>query len=372
LAADEKVCGMAGTTRRRNVAAAVAFALLVVLVVVAWRRPVGYAVFSPGPTVNVLGSSDGKQIIEVSGHPTYRDAGGLRLVTVYETSFDNKVSLLRSLEAWIDPNEDAYPFDAVYPKETSQKAVRQESAAQMASSQDDAIAAALRALGITYSTVAKVAVASVDDAGPAHDLLRTGDLIESIDGTAVSTPDQLVALVRNKPPGSRLAITLTRGDDRKAVTVETARLGTQGKQAEQSKIGVNIASRNTYQFPFDVQLHLADNIGGPSAGLMFALGVYDVLTPGSLTDGRQIAGTGEIDAQGKVGEIGGVQQKIAGAQHDGARLFLVPAGNCAEAVHAHYDSGKIRLVRVATITDALSAIKTWVADSGAELPGCRG
>jgi PDZ domain-containing protein len=338
--------------------------------VVAWRRPVGYAVFSPGPTVNVLGTSDGKQIIDVSGHPTYRDKGGLRLVTVYETSFDNKVSLLRSLEAWIDPDEDVYPFDAVYPKETTQKAVRQESQAQMASSQDDAVAAALRALGIGYTTVAKVAVAAVDGTGPSHGVLRASDVIESVDGTPVTSPDQLVTLVRDKPPGSRLSIAVTRGGDRKTVTVTTAKLGTQGKQAGQSKIGVNVGSQNTYHFPFDVSLHLADNIGGPSAGLMFALGVYDVLTPGSLTDGQQIAGTGEIDAQGKVGEIGGVQQKIAGAQHDGARLFLVPAGNCAEAVHAHYDSAKIRLVRVTTISDALSAIKTWAADPTAALPRC--
>jgi PDZ domain-containing protein len=371
LATDEKVCGMAGTTRRRNVAAAVAFALLIVLVVVAWRRPVGYAVFSPGPTVNVLGTSAGKQIIDVSGHPTYRDEGGLRLVTVYETSYDNKVSLLHSLQAWADPDEDVYPFDAVYPKDTTQKAVHEQSAAQMASSQDDAIAAALRALGISYGTTQRVAVAAVDDTGPAHDLVHTGDLIVSVDGTAVGTPDQLVDQVRDRPPGSKVALTVDRDGDQKSVTVTTARLGDQCKQAEQSRIGVSVSSVNRYRFPFDVRLHLADNIGGPSAGLMFALGVYDVLTPGSLTDGKVIAGTGEIDAQGKVGAIGGVQQKIAGAQHDGARLFLVPAGNCAEAVHAHYDADKIRLVRVTSLSDALSALKTWTSDPGAELPGCR-
>jgi PDZ domain-containing protein len=359
---------MAGTTRRRNVAAAVAFALLVVLVVVAWRRPVGYTLFSPGPTVNVLGTSAGKQIIDVSGHPTYRDEGGLRLVTVYETSYDNKVSLPAALQGWFDPDVDVYPFDAVYPRKTTQKAVREPSAAEMASSQDNAVAAALRALGISYSSAVKVA--SVDTKGPSHDVLEPGDLVLRVDDQAVSDPDAVVDRIRDRPPGSKVTLAVQRDGAPKQVTVTTAALGDTGKQRQQSKVGVTIAP--SYRFPFDVDLHLADNIGGPSAGLMFALGIYDVLTPGSLTHGKVIAGTGEIDAQGKVGEIGGVQQKIAGAQHDGARLFLVPAGNCAEAVHAHYDAGKIRLVRVATMTDALSAIKAWAADSDASLPRCKG
>jgi PDZ domain-containing protein len=371
LATDEKVCGMVGmvgTTRRRNVAAAVALALLVVLVVVAWRRPVGYALFSPGPTVNVLGTSGGKQIIKVSGHPVYRDRGGLRLVTVYETSYNHRVSLPDALRAWVDPEVDVYPFDAVYPRNSTQKAVRQQSAAEMASSQDNAVAAAMRALGIRYSSAVKVA--TVDAKGPSRNLLQPGDLVLRVGGTAVDDPGAVVDRIRSRPPGSKVTLSVQRAGKPQQVTVTTAALGTTGKQRDQSKVGVTIAP--TYRFPFDVSVHLDDSIGGPSAGLMFALGIYDVLTPGSLTDGKVIAGTGEIDPQGKVGVIGGVQQKIAGAQHDGARLFLVPAGNCAEAVHAHYDPGRMRLVRVATISDALSAVRTWAADPAAALPRCTG
>ena len=119
-----------------------------------------------------------------------------------------------------------------------------------------------------------------------------------------------------------------------------------------------------------MKLNIDENIGGPSGGLMFALGIYDVLTPGSLTDGKVIAGTGEIDAQGKVGPIGGIQQKLVGAQDDGAELFLVPADNCAEALDGNYDPDKMRLVKVSTMEQALDEVQAWVKDPDAKLTRC--
>ena len=125
-----------------------------------------------------------------------------------------------------------------------------------------------------------------------------------------------------------------------------------------------------YDFPFEVDLNLSENIGGPSAGLMFAIGIYDVLTPGSLTDGKVIAGTGEIDADGNVGEIGGIQQKLVGAQDDGAKLFLVPADNCAEALDGNYDPEKMRLVKVTTLDKAIEDVQAWVKDPDAKMTRC--
>jgi Lon-like protease len=103
---------------------------------------------------------------------------------------------------------------------------------------------------------------------------------------------------------------------------------------------------------------------------MFALGIYDVLTPGSLTDGKVIAGTGEIDAAGKVAPIGGIRQKLVGAQDDGAELFLVPADNCAEALKGNYDPDKMRLVKVSTMEQALGEVQDWVKDPDAKLARC--
>jgi Lon-like protease len=135
-----------------------------------------------------------------------------------------------------------------------------------------------------------------------------------------------------------------------------------------SRIGVSI--RSTFVFPFKVKVQLPDTVGGPSAGMMFALAIYDVLTPGSITGGKTIAGSGEITADGVVGPIGGISQKLAAAQRDGAKLFLVAQEHCDEAVHAHYDAGKMRLVKVHTLSEAIKDVETWRADPDASLPRC--
>ncbi|MFL6109203.1 MAG: S16 family serine protease, partial [Marmoricola sp.] len=105
---------------------------------------------------------------------------------------------------------------------------------------------------------------------------------------------------------------------------------------------------------------------------MFALSIYDLLTPGSLTGGRSIAGSGEISADGVVSPIGGIGQKLVGAQRDGAQLFLVAKENCAEAIRSHYDKDKLRLVKVHTLTDAIAAVDTWRKNPDAALPRCTG
>ena len=137
-----------------------------------------------------------------------------------------------------------------------------------------------------------------------------------------------------------------------------------------SRIGVSI--QPDFVFPFKIRIRLPDSVGGPSAGMMFALSIYDVLTPGSLTGGKTIAGSGEISPDGKVGAIGGIGQKLPAAQRDGAKLFLVAADNCAEAVHSHYDADKMRLVKVSTLADAIKDLETWRANPDADLPRCTG
>ena len=352
---------------RRSAATLAAVLLLAITGLLAWRAPVGYTIYSPGPTVNVLGKGDdGKPILEVSGHRVYRDDGGLRLVTIYETGVDDDVSLARALIGWADPKVAVYPHDAVYPEQASTKQLRQQAAQEMTSSQDDAIAAALTALHVPFTKA--VQVAAVDPKGPAQGVLRTGDLVRAVDGQRTATTTALIHAVQAHPPGTRLTLTVVRKQQPQQVRITTAALGSKGKKAHQSRVGVTIAP--SYAFPFNVDVNLQSNIGGPSAGMMFSLGIYDVLTKGSLTHGKVVAGTGTIDADGKVGEIGGIQQKIAGAQRDGARLFLVPSGNCAEALGADYDPNRMRLARVTTMQQALGVVKTWASDSSADLPRC--
>lgn len=356
--------GVGTPVSRRTWATLLALLLVLLTGFLALRQPVPYATFAPGPTVNVLDEFDGKPIIDVEGRKTYADKGGLRLVTVVPSPPGEKVNLVALVRSWIDPDVTVLPYDAVYGGDETRRSVRQESAAQMTSSQGNAVAAALTALGVEYGV--GVGVASVDPEGPSEGRLEAGDELVRVQGRRVTDLASVTAAIRRLPVGTPVRVEVRRDGETATERVRTVGAADDAR-ASALRIGVAVCC---YDFPFQVDLNISKNIGGPSGGMMFALGIYDVLTPGSLTGGRTIAGTGEIDPEGRVGEIGGIQQKLVGAQADGARLFLVPAGNCAEALGGNYDPDRMRLVKVETLKDALADVKAWVADPGAELPRC--
>jgi PDZ domain-containing protein len=348
---------------RRTVAGLLALGLLLVMGAAAWRTPVNYVTFRPGPTLNVLGKYGGKPIVTVTGHPTYADQGGLRMVTVYPSAPDDNISLLNLLYGWIDPDIAVLPKDAVYQPHETDDSAQQESAVEMTSSQDNATAAALSALGMGFKT--EVAVTDVVKNGPSAGRLQRDDVLLSVDGSPVSDPTSLVDAIQSVKPGTTVQLGIRRDGAERTIAV-TTRADPQDKA--KSRIGVGI--RQSYRFPFKVKVRLPNTIGGPSAGMMFALAIYDVLTPGSLTGGKVIAGSGEIGPDGTVSAIGGIGQKLPAAQRDGAKLFLVDADNCAEAVHSHYDPDKMRLVKVHTLADAIKDVETWRDNPNAELPRC--
>jgi PDZ domain-containing protein len=347
---------------RRTVAGLLALGLIAVLGTVAALRPVGYVIFRPGPTMNVLGSFDGKTIVSVSGHETYRDKGALRMVTVYAGGPDQKTSLFDVIYGWIDPDRAVLPR-SIYDKGETDATNRQESAVEMTSSQDNATAAALDVLGIAYRT--EVEISTVANDGASAGKLEKGDVLLAVDGKSTPDPTALVNLIRAIKPGTPTVLTFRRDGAEKTVTV-TTKADPEDKTA--SRIGVGIRPR--YDFPFKVRIKLPGTVGGPSAGMMFALAIYDVLTPGSLTGGATIAGSGEITPDGTIGAIGGIGQKLPAAERDGAKLFLVAEENCQEAVRSHYDPGKMRLVKVHTLADAIKDVETWRDDHDAALPRC--
>jgi PDZ domain-containing protein len=318
-----------------------------------------------GPTINVLGSFDGKQILAVSGHQTYPDTGGLRMVTVYPSGPDDTISFVTALQRWIDPKTAVLPRAAVYQPASTARSVHQQSAVEMTSSQDNATAAALKALGIGYGV--DVTVDDVAKGGASYGALMKGDVVTAVGGHAVTDANGLVRAIRAVKPGSKVVIAIRRNGIARQVSVVTRPAADDPRTSR-----INIGIKESYRFPFTVSIRLSDNIGGPSAGMMFALSIYDLLTPGSLTGGKVVAGTGEISADGTVGPIGGIGQKIPAAQRDGAQLFLVPSENCAEAVGADYDPRVMRLVRVHTLQNAIDAITAWRNNPNADLPRCTG
>ncbi|MBB6629119.1 PDZ domain-containing protein [Nocardioides sp. KIGAM211] len=341
---------------QRTLAGLLAVPLLAALWILAATRPLPFVTYEPGLTVDVLASTDGDEIIQVGdGQKTYRDDGQLRMTTVYVSQPTAHVNIFELMHDWISDEDAVYPYSAVYQKGETTEQNQQQGAVEMVSSQDAAIAVALDELG--YDVKPALEVLSVVDGAPADGKLKVRDILQEVDGAKIASTDDLTKAI----DGATGEITLGVLRNGKPTTVRVTP-GADGKIGIQFGLG--------YVFPFPVSVNIDPSIGGPSAGLMFSLGIYDTLTPGSLTGGATVAGTGTIDGDGKVGPIGGIQQKIAGARNAGAQLFMVPPDNCADAVGAA--NGDMRLVKATTMHDAVEAIKAWVKDHDATLPSCEG
>ena len=343
---------------RRVTVGVLALALTLGLLFAVALVPLPYVTYRPGPTVDILGTVKGEEIIQVSGHEAYYDDGELRLTTIYVDTPQQHVALGELLRAWVSPEEAVYPRDAVYGPDETDETNDAESAVQMVSSQDAAVAAALTELG--YDVEAETKVLHVDKSLPAAGKLKARDILLSVGETTITEPQDVVTAVDQAPVGEPLPFEIRRGEQ--ILTVNVTPEEVDGDKR------VGITPGPGFTFPFDVRVKLGDDIGGPSAGFMFSLAIYDTLTPGSLTDGQSIAGSGTIDAEGKTGPIGGVQQKIAGAEEAGAKLFFVAADNCDDVVGIQ-PSG-MRLARADTLRDAIAAVEAWTADPDADLPSC--
>jgi PDZ domain-containing protein len=359
---------------QRTPAAAAAVVLVAALAVVALLKPLPYTTYAPGPTINVLGAPNGKEIIQVGGgQKSYRDDGQLRMTTVSVTPKDSNLNLFEVMAAWINRNDAVYPKDAVYPDDKTADEVRDEGQVQMVSSQDTAVAVAEKALG--YPVTPSLEVTLISDGSPADGALAVRDLIRKVNGVPLSddiskASDELRSAIKATPPGQQVTLTVLRDGKEVDVPLTPEQPSTDlfgvVKVTGSPQLGIFLGQG--FILPFPVTVSIDPRIGGPSAGLMFSLAIYDTLTPGSLTGGGRVAGTGEIAADGTVGPIGGIQQKIVGAREDGAQLFLVPADNCDDAKGAR--NGDMRLVKVDTFDHARSAIETWAKDHDAKLPSC--
>jgi PDZ domain-containing protein len=255
-----------------------------------------------------------------------------------------ELTLLEAVLGWVMDDQAVVPREVIYPPDMSREETEQRNAEDFANSLSAAQIAALTHLG--YSPV--VAVKEVLDSSPNADRLKAGDIITAVDGVPISDPEGLLTAIRSKPAGSTLTFSLTR--DGEPLTVEVT---TTADEDGVPRVGFAPEVRSSAPFTITIPI---EGIGGPSAGLMMALGIIDKLSPEDLTGGRIIAGTGTIDEKGAVGPIGGVPQKIIGAVDAGATVFLTPRDNCAEAVRNARPG--LLLVQVDSLESALTALET--------------
>ncbi|MHA7281634.1 YlbL family protein [Arthrobacter sp. TMS2-4] len=340
-------------------AMAVSGGLAVVLCGAAVLLPSPYIIESPGPTFNTIGEIDGQAVIQVDGRETFPPEGHLDLTTVLVSGGPNgRVNVLDTFRAWADPDADVMPEQLVYPEGTTSSDVEERNVVAMTSSQEAAVAAALSHEGIGYTE--DLSVAGLADGSASEGILEVGDILRTIDGREIEDIETLRGTLADAD-GAAATLGIVRDGEATEVQV-TPRESDDGE----FQLGVLLAS--TFEFPFDVSIQL-DNVGGPSAGTMFALGIIDNLTEGDLTGGRHFAGTGTIDSAGVVGPIGGIAQKLIGARAGGAEFFLAPADNCDDVVGNIPDG--LTVVKVETLEDAVDAVETLGAGGdAAAVPAC--
>lgn len=331
---------------RRRLTLVLASVLALALTLTAAVATVPYVALGPGPTYDTLGEVDGEAVLQIEGRPTFPTDGQLDLTTV---GVQPSLTLTEALQGWFERDLAVVPREVVFPPGRTDEEVDQENAAAMTASQGSAVRAAARQLGLQ---VAEVTVAEVPDAdAPAAGLLQVGDVLTSVDGTEVRDAAELRELITAREPGRPVTIGYVRDGQAGEVVVPTrAAEGEDGQT--RAVIGVTTAEEPV-EVPFDVEITLQD-VGGPSAGLMFSLGILDKLDPESLTGGQHIAGTGEITADGTVRPIGGISQKLIAADREGAVAFLVPEANCEEALTDPPED--LVLVEVGSLQDALDGL----------------
>lgn len=325
--------------------------------------PAPYVIDHPGPTYDTLGVVEGPggdyALISISGRQTYPSAGQLRLTTV--TRSGNPESLpgwFDVITGWFDPSRTVIPVDVAYPPGVTLEQNREAARLEMVNSQQESIAAALTYVGIPYESY--LVISSTIEGGPSEGVILAGDVVVSASGEAVSTVTQLRELIRVSGVNRPFSINVNR--DGALLELEVIPRMSEGPQP-MPMIGILVGGE--YQFPLEVDIAL-ENVGGPSAGVVFALGVVEKLTEEDITGGLVIGGTGTISAAGDVGSIGGVRHKMNGARNDGASAFIAPAGNCPDIV-GHEPPG-LTVIPVATLAEAVEALRALQA--GQPVPRC--
>ena len=329
---------------RRTWTVASACLLTLALGVLGATLPVPMVALGPGPTYDTLGVVEGTTVVAVDGHPVYPTSGRLNMTTV---SVTDRLTMFSALGFWASPESQVVPREPIYPSDMTLDEIQEQNSAQFTSSEANAEAAALAELQLPATVIVTSVVADT----PAAAILQPGDELLAVANEPMDSVREATDVLIPTRPGDVVAVQY-----RRAGEVHDAQIPLASRpDGDQGLLGVVLGAALR---DGDIRISLG-GIGGPSAGLMFALAVVDKLTPGELAGGRFIAGTGAIDATGDVSPINGVPFKMRRAYDEGATVFLVPAANCAEAVGTN--PGDLQLIRIGTLHDAVLALEALQA-----------
>ncbi len=315
-----------------------AWLLVPALLVGVLAFPKSYVLISPGSARGV------DSLISVAPDHSYEPSGDFFLlsVSVAQTRF-----LGEALSGWVDDDVDVHETEEVFGTASPQE-YREQNVAAMSDSKQVAMYVALRRLGYEVTENGDgVFVNDIDPTVPAAEVLRQGDVVVEADGTKTLLMGDLVDVIEAHKPGDLLTLRVRRQGAERDVSAKLV------EREGRTILGVLIETANqSFNYPFEVSID-SENIGGPSAGLAFTLGLIDRLTDGELAGGAEVAVTGTIQPDGSVGLVGGIRQKALAARRAGATLMLVPKAELAEAKR---NAGDLEVRGVQTLDDALEVL----------------
>jgi len=328
------------------------------LAVATLAAPIPYVFFKPGVPDNVTGS-----LIEIKDAKSYEANGKLYITSILVTNPNSPVFGAETLYNWALGPHVVLPREVVYPLAVEGRVIERDSRAEMAGSKVTATAAALSFLGYQFEEI--YFVSRILEYSDAKGKLEPGDRILIVDGDKINEIEEIRGAYSDKKIGDVIDIEVERvinGESRNVL--ESVRLvSNQELGADPNRPAIGILVGTTAKFPVDIDFNIR-GVGGPSAGLIFAVGVVEKLTPEDLLRGRQIAGTGSIDPNGRVRAIGGIEEKMIGASRKGATIFLAPRENCPDIKHVPKG---LKVIPVSTLSEAIAALR---APDGFRFPTC--
>ena len=323
--------------------------------------PIPYVFFKPGVPDNVAG-----KLIEIRSVKSYPINGKLFITSILVTNPDSPVFGAETIVNWAMGPHVVLPRESVYPTIQPAKVINRDSQNEMESSKTSATAAALRYLGYQFTEF--YFISDIRNYSDAQKKLKVGDIITAIDGKKIKKIEEIRYSYADKKIGDTVQITVERRDkngDVSDFTQTVTLVKNQDIAAETGEVkpAIGILVGTSAKFPIDIDFNIS-GVGGPSAGMIFAIGIIEKLTEEDLVRGRKIAGTGTITSSGKVGGIGGIEEKMIGAARIGATLFLAPRENCPDIEHVPEG---LKVIPVSTLAEAIEVLR---APDNFKYPSC--
>lgn len=341
--------------KRRLIALYSVLSVLILVGLLGFLPTSDYVIESPGPVLNVNGKLEGKDIISVKN--TNIPTTPLAMTTVSVQGCDDKgINYWHLIKAKLTSSDAVVERDNVCPKNISEKTVSQMNAAQMTVSQDSAVVAAWQLTKPDAKFTLTVEQAVTDSAKQAF---NKGDKLVSIvdadsKSVQITSYKQLREVLEKLTPGKPIKLTIERGSTTQEVSVVGAKPEDSSRKGAMLGITLNVNPPTGHEVTYAVE-----NIGGPSAGMIFALDIAQRLEGKNYAGTTPVAGTGTIDLSGNVGAIGGIKQKMLGAKDEGYKVFLAPAANCADVV-GNEPKG-MTVIPVSTLSEARTAMQRVAA-----------